>query len=223
MRSSFLLSCLLPIALWAPASFAADEAPAPAPQKATAGSASNEVDPVAARGGGATVDPRRPRREGFTIELGLGAAAMSVRGPAISSAVRPGVAGLSLGIGGFVSRDVALTFRVTGAQTWADRPDGVTSSVLLGSYGFGVQYYLTDRIFAGGSWGLALLTETPLASRRAVASYEDHGMAGSARLGWAFLATRAHQLAITGEAMHAWTLGGGSGTTGMLALAYQYY
>ena len=168
------------------------------------------------------VDPSRPRREGFTLELGLGGAVTSVSGvPGLSGAVRPGIGGLSLGLGGFVSRDLALSLRITGSQSWATNAGGDTSMISFGAVGLGVQYYVTDRVFAGASAGLGHLTAVPLDGG---SSYVEAGIAGSGRVGWAFFTTKEHQLAATAEVMHARLLAyGGHGTTGVLGLGYQFY
>jgi len=167
-------------------------------------------------------DPSRPRREGFTLELGLGGAVTSVSGvPGLSGAVRPGIGGLSLGLGGFVTRDLALSLRITGSQSWATNAGGDTSMISFGSVGLGAQYYLTDRVFAGASAGLGHLTAVPFDGG---SFYVEAGIAGSGRVGWAFFATKEHQLAVTAEVMHARLLAyGGHGTTGMLGIGYQFY
>jgi hypothetical protein len=82
---------------------------------------------------------RSPDRGGFTLMLNLG---VGFQHDGYVDRMERGLAGLNLGIGGFLTDDVALLFRVSG-----------TSAVDFGNYrqtsGVGapvIQYWLNDRV-----------------------------------------------------------------------------
>lgn len=166
--------------------------------------------------------PALPRRSGFTFEMGLGGSFMHVSSDPRVEKSKLGLAPLSFGIGGFFSRDVALTFRATGASLFQDR-GGATEQVVLASYGPSLQYYVSEQVFIGGGIGVGLLAGNPFANQgRGVERIAEAGFAGHTRVGWAFFASKAHQLSLSTEAIHART-GEVSSTGVTLALGWQYF
>lgn len=142
-----------------------------------------------------------PDRSGFTMELSLGPAvdvlfedvhdvALSLGPSGFSNSESEhtltrayfGLAPLSLGLGGFFSRDFALMFRLAGTSHFKNR-----DQILNGFYGPAVQYWLSDGVFVGGGVGLGVLAPNPLVS----SSYSDGklGVAFNATMGvspWSF-------------------------------------
>jgi hypothetical protein len=86
-----------------------------------------------------------------------------------------GLAPLSLSLGGFLSRDAALMFRLAGTSHFRYR-----EQILNGFYGPAVQYWLSDAVFIGGGVGLGILAPNPLISS---SSEGKAGIAFNARLG----------------------------------------
>ncbi len=148
-----------------------------------------------------------PQREGLTLELGIGASVMALdNAPAEAARDNVGLAPLSLGIGGFLSPDVALTFRMTGTSSFRDRGAGLEQTV-LGFYGPSLQYFVSDDLFVSGGVGLGLLAHNPFLaseSRVKVTPMESRvGFAGNARIGWNFLKTKGAGLVLYAEATPA--------------------
>jgi hypothetical protein len=144
-----------------------------------------------ARTSGAAV----PDRSGFTLELGIGPAVnvlfedlhsvttFNPAAPGTSGVVSEytrtrayvGVAPLSLSLGGFLSRNVALMFRLAGTSHFKNR-----DQIVNGFYGPAIQYWLSDGVFIGGGVGLGILAPNPLISS---SSEGKAGLAFNARLG----------------------------------------
>jgi hypothetical protein len=163
-----------------------------------------------------------PRRSGFTFELGLGASFMNVDSPRLPvESPKLGLAPLSFGIGGFFSRDVALTFRGTGTSLFQERGGG-TEQVLLGYYGPSLQVYLAERLFIGGGVGLGVLVGSSLERARPTERLGEIGLGLQGRLGWAFYASKAHQFSLITEALHART-DNASSVGAALSLGWQYF
>lgn len=119
-----------------------------------------------------------PNRGGFTLELGLGAGVTSVTRELSScfasstgsggcsdgsdTDTYAGFAPLSVGIGGFLSRDVALTLRSSGTSYFKSRD--LWSSAFVGP---AVQYWPMDTLSVGGGAGVGVWGPNPALSRRA--------------------------------------------------------
>src|SRR5436190_13897093 len=80
-----------------------------------------------------------PRRQGFTMELGLGVANTNVASEGASSQTNEfGLAPLSLGVGGFVHRDIAVLLRMAGTSYY-DQKNGLLPQRVNGYCGLHVQ------------------------------------------------------------------------------------
>jgi hypothetical protein len=132
-----------------------------------------------------------------------------------------GLAPLELGLGGFLNRDLALTFRMTGGSVIHDDPRTGMTQTVLGYYGPALQYYVNDHLFLGGGVGLGVYGVNPYLARRTDPK-PDVGVAFDGRIGWAFLATKSHQLSLMTELIPA-RVDGRDVFTGTLALGYQYF
>jgi hypothetical protein len=215
---------MVPLCLLSRAAFAQDDEPQtspplPEPPQPTPAAlpAPNEV-PVQ------KPDPNFPRRQGFTIELGLGVSYMGVDSMKNVESGKVGLAPLSLGLGAFVSRDVAISFRMTGTSLFQDR-GGKMEQVVLGFYGGAIQYYVSERAFVGGGLGLGLVAGNPLVGQTAgvEAIKPRAGLAGLARVGVVLYADKANQLALMSEVVPAY-LGDDTNAVGVaLALGFQHY
>jgi hypothetical protein len=145
------------------------------------------------------VAPTRPHRAGFTLELGVGGALTLVNDDLADTSfsstgafverrytrTRPfgGIAPLSLGIGGFVSENVALLFRASGTSYFKDGVDDVRVNAF---YGPAIQFWSSDRWVWGAGLGLGAHGQSPLGGGGGL----DLGVAAELRAGYAFYAGR---------------------------------
>jgi hypothetical protein len=175
--------------------------PAPAPAVITPATP-NEAPPPSPE------DKNRQKRDGFTMEIGIGASFMT-KSDEIKRVEdnKFGLAPISIGLGAWLSRDTALTFRMTGTSLFQDRA-GKTEQVVLGFYGAGLQYYVNEKVYVGGGVGLGLLAGLPvgggLVDRSADRFIPRAGVAAQVRTGFAFYSDKKNQLSITGEIVPLW-------------------
>jgi len=150
----------------------------------------------------------QPRRSGFTLELGLGVAMVSV--PELDAS-RFGLHGLTIGLGGFVSSSVALEARITGATLLDDGAGSLTFSTLL----FGVQYWASDIFMLGAGIGAAVV-------RSDFASEMFFGIGLDVRAGLAFARWSSGEMRVALD-FAAGLIDGTVLAMYALALEYQYY
>jgi hypothetical protein len=139
---------------------------------------------------------------GFTMELGLGVAHRGIDS-AVSSREKTsvGLAPLSLSLGGFLSPKVALLARAAGTTVFRQDSEGRAYQLVNAFYGPSIQYWATDRTFAGLGVGLGVLTSDPLAPRARPERFIELGVASTARVGWAFAVVDKHAFTLGCEAM----------------------
>jgi len=149
-----------------------------------------------------------PRREGFTGDLGLGFALTSVPERTLTIAVGPngtvvsegpakrelkvGFAPLSLSLGGFLSEDVALAFRIAGTSYFEDGDQFGHNF-----YGPIVEIWPGDRFYVSGGVGLALFGPNPLTSSSD--ADPEGGWALDFRAGAALINSENHDLTLSVE------------------------
>ena len=122
----------------------------------------------------------RPRHEGFTGDLGIGASLMLVphrtfdecfsstpdgcdgadTGSRTETQVKLGLAPLSLSLGGFINPRFALLFRAAGTSYFVDG-----DQVGHNFYGAVMEWWPVERIYLGGGVGFALFGSNPLLNR----------------------------------------------------------
>jgi hypothetical protein len=147
--------------------------------------------------------PIAPDRHGFTIELGLG---VSFTGVSATRTTNPnvvlvvgaeesslakdgfaqvGLAPLSIGVGWFVTRDVALTARITSTSFFpiAQSSNGGFVQVVNSSFGVAAQYWLSDSFFLGAGVGLGRYGTNPFL--QSPDTFSMTGIALLARAGYA--------------------------------------
>lgn len=90
-------------------------------------------------------------KNGLTFELNLGIGSMIVSSDTDSKS-ETSLAGLSLGIGGFVNKQLAVTARIAGG-TYTDDAGRLTQAF----FGPAVQYWATPNVWLGGGIGLGVL------------------------------------------------------------------
>jgi hypothetical protein len=138
-----------------------------------------------------------PRRDGFTLELGLGLGITHVDPENGDGDTSVGLAPLSLSLGGFLTEDLALVARMAGTSWFEDIGD---ETVQIGSYFYGaaLQYWLNDAGFVGGGVGFGLLAANPWFSESDGIEPEG-GLMLTVRGGYAFFTSRNHALGFTLE------------------------
>jgi len=137
-----------------------------------------------------------PQRQGFTFELSLGAGlqALSFTDAEFEGDDRAALAGLNLGIGGFLRENVALLFRIIGTTAFYE--SGIFSvTQTAGVGGIAAQYWATDTIKLEGGIGFAILSIQADSDFVAVTG-DDEGFGFLASVAWAFWQNARHSLQI---------------------------
>jgi len=132
-----------------------------------------------------------PLRQGFTLELGLGAALTHVSPDNGTSQTKVGLAPLSLGLGGFLTPDIALLARAAGTSYFEKGANGDTSQFVSAFYGAHLQYWFTDRFMMSAGPGFMLFGENAFLTP---AEKPVTGYGASVRAGYAVLAIKHHVL-----------------------------
>ena len=138
-----------------------------------------------------------PRREGFTLELGLGLGITHVAPDGFDSETNVGLAPISLSLGGFLNEDLALMARMAGTS-WFE--DAGNDTLQIGSYFYGaaLQYWLSDEAFLAGGVGYGVLANNPFFSESNGIEPKG-GLAFTLRGGYAVYTSRNHALGFTLE------------------------
>jgi|GEM_PF-1254415 len=89
-----------------------------------------------------------PDREGFTFLLSIGVGFQAAEGESES-----GLGGLNLGLGGFINDNLAVLGRISGT-TVSEEQSGIEASLISGTLGLTLQYWLNDRVFLEAGPGL---------------------------------------------------------------------
>lgn len=130
---------------------------------------------------------------GFTMELGFGVAHTDIESRVASrEKTSVGLAPLSLSLGGFLSPKVALLGRAAGTSVFRQDAAGRAYQTVNAFYGPAIQYWASERTFAGFGVGLGVLTTDPLTSRARPPQFVELGVGASARVGWAFAVVEKH-------------------------------
>ncbi len=111
------------------------------------------------------VAPQGPDRSGFTLLLTMGVGFQKL------DAGRDwgtGLGGLNLGIGGFVSPNLAVLFRFSGTNVRYGEPYEFLGDVVSGFAGPSVQYWASDSFNFEGGLGVGVVGYENGGSRRAV-------------------------------------------------------
>ena len=150
-------------------------------------------------------DPRRPVRNGFTLEVGLGAGYTEVIPDEGNVERKPGISGLSLSLGAFLNPDWAILFRMTGTSYFADvegqttevdggwhRHEDKNAQLASGVYALTVQNWLSDSFFWSVGVGFALWGANELTSD--VELEPEQGWGGTVRAGYSFANWENHSL-----------------------------
>lgn len=117
-------------------------------------------------------------REGFTIVLDIGVARHTIDPEEGDSLNTFGLAGLNLGLGGFLNQDLAVMFRLIGASVTHDL-DGVDVETISGVGGPAVQYWVSPHLNFELGVGIGIARAEASNGFVTVKSEED---------GWGFLA-----------------------------------
>jgi hypothetical protein len=124
-------------------------------------------------------------RGGFTLLLSMG---YGLQNGAVGEGTSEGLDGLNLGIGGFVSKDVALMFRISGTSVTHDNPPGYgQTDVISGVAAFDVQWWASERLNFEFGGGLGLLS---------IGSYDSQGLGLLACVGYSVLLRGKYSLQI---------------------------
>jgi hypothetical protein len=155
-----------------------------------------------------TAAAAEPDRSGFTGDLGLGFALVSVpvhktihvfsggiptyQGTTTHRELKVGYSPLSLSVGAFLTPDVAMLFRLSGTA-YLVAGDQYDHSF----YGPIVEFWPHDRVFLSGGFGLALLGPDPLLSSSDAET--ELGFAPDLRAGVALINDDNHDLTLSAE------------------------
>jgi hypothetical protein len=96
--------------------------------------------------------------QGVTVELNLGVGFMWSRdnSTGMESQTYTSLGGLDIGIGGWVSPQIAVSGRIAGVTYSEDIGNGNTLSLTGAFFGPSVQYWVDDHLWFGGGIGLAV-------------------------------------------------------------------
>lgn len=141
----------------------------------------------------------RPHHQGFTLELGLGAAMTNLTPTSGQSQSQFGLAPLSLSLGGFVTKDVAFLVRAAGSSYFEkNKLTGGTDQYVNGFYGAHVQYWFNDELMISAGPGVAVFGRNRFLSGPATEAVVGYG--ASVRIGYAFATMKHHAFRIAYEA-----------------------
>ena len=161
--------------------------------------------------------PGEWRRTGFTFEANIGAGYVHATDNSGNNANSDTtLAGLDIGVGGFLSPSLALTFRIAGV-TFTDQND---SSVRIVDefVGPSVQYWATDNAWLRAGIGLALISA--LTSDDST-SISEHALGFDFGIGYSLTTHSKHTINFSAEATPGF-FSQGTATTFSLLVGYQY-
>jgi hypothetical protein len=130
--------------------------------------------------------PLAVTRSGLTVEAGTGVGWIALWDDDKSTTSPGGVAGLSLGIGGWLDESVALTARLSGSSI-----PGSNGVYVAGFLGPSLQIWVTDRTWLGAGLGLAMFGRE---SRTSSNEITYGGFGADLRIGRTFYANGKHTL-----------------------------
>jgi hypothetical protein len=163
---------------------------------------------------------------GFTFEANLGIGFVRASGDGVSSNSDAALAGLDIGLGGWITRQLAVTIRIAGVDVSnsGDTTDGTLINAFIGP---AAQYWIDPHFWVGGGIGLATL--------RLVGSSECNDSSGTDPCGvngWGFdlragysFGDSAHTFNVSGEITPSFYSQNGDSVTATsfaLLLGYQY-
>ena len=153
---------------------------------------------VVLTGGAATVHAQDQSafRSGFTIEAGLGPGLTLVRPDEGEGSNELGLSGLSIGMGAFVTRDVALLARISGT-TLSQEVGTESEEFINASLHVGGQVWLTDRFVIGAAGGIGFFG--PFADDSM--AEDETGLALSARAAYSLFLSGNNSLRVGLEVM----------------------
>ena len=162
----------------------------PAPSFAPPQSATPPLPPPRTPFGTTTFSHRPPPpvapHEGLTLEAGTGLGWIHLVDRYNSVTSPGGVAGLSIGVGGWLNEHVALTARLAGSSVPSSN-----GLVVAAYFGPALQFWITDRTWFGAGVGLASFG---IDGESAQDDYSLGGYGADFRLGHAFYANGKHMI-----------------------------
>ena len=153
-----------------------------------------------------TSPPESGYKDGFTLELNLGIGSMM--SSAANSNSETALAGLSIGLGGFVNRQLAITGRIAGG-TYTESDGRITQAFL----GPAVQYWATPNFWFGGGIGFGIISID--INGRGSDSNTDLGF--DVRAGYTFNPDTKHSFNVSAEFSRSQADGGAISVLGLLA------
>jgi hypothetical protein len=165
---------------------AAAPAPPPAPPPATMPPPPPQKTPFRTTKLAVVAPPPPAPHEGLTLEAGIGVGFIHVSDDSRSMFSTGGVAGLSLGIGGWLDERVALTARLAGSSV--PKSGGV---LVAGFLGPSLQFWVSESTWLGAGFGIAVYGFDATGTGN---DYSLRGYGGDLRLGHTFYANGSHTL-----------------------------
>jgi len=150
-----------------------------------------------------------PLHQGVTFEanLGFGLVHVTDSGSSVSLDTNMALAGVNLGIGGWISPRTALTFRVSDVDVRIDNAQNGT--VVAAFLGPSIQYWTDSNIWFGAGAGLATL----VAITNCSGNCSNNGFGLDLRLGYTFPSTALSTFNVSLE-MTPGFYGGANGSSG---------
>lgn len=98
-------------------------------------------------------------KHGMTFEANIGLGLLWLSADGESSEKETSLGGLNLGVGGWISPQLAITLRVAGV-TYTEDVMGETARLTAGFVGPSAQYWVSENAWVGGGLGLGFIQAT---------------------------------------------------------------
>jgi hypothetical protein len=141
-------------------------------------------------------------RSGFTLELTLGVGYQIYSPDKGDSRKKVGLSGLNLGIGGFLNKDMAVLFRISGTNVTHD-VSGLDMTTISAVGGPAVQYWFSNNVKVEAGAGFAVVRAEASAGGVTI-SGDDEGWGGILALGYDLWHNDNHSLQVGLEYAPAW-------------------
>lgn len=161
-----------------------------------------------------------PRGHGLTVEVGLGFGQLSTDADGVTTEESGGAGALS--IGGWLSPNLAISFRVNAVSYTSDAYgyESESSNVTKSFYGATLQYWFTDSLWMGGGLGGGEM-KVKVDDGTDYVIFQEKGVSADLRVGFTPLVWNQSSLNVSLEVSPLWLEDASSTALAVLA-SYQY-